>query len=63
MDVTQILNLESGLYSGTREDGRSCIIERQKGVGYRVSTLQRYGWYEVKTYDENGNFESVTYEK
>lgn len=58
-----ILKLDSGLYSGTNEDGKSCIIQREKGVGYVVSTLQDNGWYEVKNYDEYGILESVTYEK
>jgi hypothetical protein len=58
-----ILSLDTGLYSGTNENGQRCIIQRQKGVGYVVSTLQDNGWYEVKTYDEDGILESVTYEK
>ena len=63
MKNKEILNLDSGLYSGTTEDGKFCIIQRQKGVGYMVSTLQDNGWYEVNEYDENGNLESITYEK
>lgn len=58
-----ILSLDSGLYSGTTENGKNCIIQRQKGVGYTVSTLQDNGWYEVKEYNENGILESTTYEK
>ena len=58
-----ILSLDSGLYSGTTENGKSCIIQRQKGVGYTVSTLQDNGWYEVKEYNEDGCCEGVTYEK
>ena len=58
-----ILELDTGLYSGTNENGKSVIIQREKGVGYVVSTLQDNGWYEVKNYDEYGILESVTYEK
>ena len=58
-----ILSLDTGLYSGTNENGQRCIIQRQKGVGYAVSTLQDNGWYEVKAYNEDGILESVTYEK
>lgn len=58
-----ILDLSSGLYRGTNENGKSCIIQRQKGVGYVVSTLQDNGWYEVKTYTEDGVLESTTYER
>lgn len=58
-----ILSLDSGLYSGTNENGKSVIIQRQKGVGYTISTLQDNGWYEVHGYNEEGILESVTYEK
>lgn len=58
-----ILSLDSGLYSGTDENGKSYIIQRQKGVGYVVSTLQDNGWYEIKEYNEDGFLESTTYEK
>lgn len=58
-----ILNLDSGLYSGTNENGKSVIIQRQKGVGYTVSTLQDNGWYEVNEYNEEGILESTTYER
>ena len=63
MKNNNILSLDSGLYSGTNENGKSCIIQRQKGVGYVVSTLQDNGWYEVKEYNENGFLESATYER
>ena len=63
MKNNDILILDSGLYSGTNEDGKSCIIQRQKGFGYTISTPQDNGWYEVKEYNEEGIFESVTYEK
>ena len=46
-----ILNLDSGLYSGTNENGKSVIVQRQRGVGYTVSTLQDNGWYEVNEYN------------
>lgn len=58
-----ILKLDSGLYSGTNENGKSVIIQRQKGVGYVISTLQDNGWYEVNEYNEEGILESTTYEK
>ena len=58
-----ILELESGLYSGTNENGESVIIQRQKGFGYTISTPQDNGWYEVQEYNEDGILESVTYEK
>lgn len=58
-----ILKLDSGLYHGTNENGESVIIQRQKGIGYTISTLQDNGWYEVHEYNEEGIFESVTYEK
>ena len=58
-----ILGLDTGLYSGTHENGTSCIIQRQKGVGYAISTLQDNGWYEVNEYNEEGILESTTYEK
>ena len=60
---SNILSLDSGLYSGTNEDGKSVIIQRQKGVGYTISTLQDNGWYEVHEYNEEGIFESTTYQK
>ena len=63
MNNKEILILDSGLYSGVTEDGKSCIIQRQKGVGYTVSTLQDNGWYEVHAYNEEGILESTTYEK
>lgn len=63
MKNKEILSLDSGLYSGTTEDGQSCIIQRQKGVGYTVSTLKNNGWYEVNEYNEDGILESTTYEK
>jgi hypothetical protein len=58
-----ILKLNSGLYSGTTEDGKSCIIQRQKGVGYMICIPQDNGWYEVHAYNEEGILESTTYEK
>lgn len=58
-----ILKLDSGFYSGTNEDGKSVIIQRQKGVGYMISTPQDNGWYEVHAYNEEGILESTTYEK
>lgn len=61
--MKDILSLGSGIYSGTTENGKSCIIQRQNGTGYTISTLQDNGWYEVKEYNENGEYEGVTYEK
>ena len=58
-----ILSLNSGLYSGTNENGKSVIIQRQKGVGYTISTFQDNGWYEVHEYNEKEILESTTYEK
>ena len=58
-----ILSLDSGLYSGTNENGKSCIIQRQKGVGFTISKLQDNGWYEVNEYNEEGILESTTYER
>jgi hypothetical protein len=58
-----ILKLDSGLYSGTNENGKSVIIQRQKGVGYTISTPQDNAWYEVNIYNEDGILESTTYEK
>ena len=58
-----ILNLDSGLYSGANENGQSVIIQREKGVGYTISTLQDNGWYEVNEYNEEGILESTTYER
>ena len=58
-----ILKLDSGLYSGTNENGESVIIQREKGVGYTISKLQDNGWYEVHEYNEKGVLESITYEK
>ena len=58
-----ILNLDSGLYSGTNENGESVIIQRQKGVGFTMSKLQDNGWYEVNEYNEEGILESTTYER
>ena len=63
MKHDNILALDSGLYSGTNENGQSVIIQRQKGVGYTVSSLQTNGWYEVNEYNEEGILESTTYEK
>ena len=58
-----ILNLDSGLYSGTNENGKTVIIQRQNGVGYTISKFQDNGWYEVYEYNEEGILESTTYEK
>ena len=58
-----ILRLDSGLYSGINENGQNVIIQREKGVGYIISTLQYNGWYEVHEYNEEGILESTTYEK
>ena len=58
-----ILSLDSGLYSGTNENGEPVIIQRQKGVGYTISKLQDNGWYEVHEYNEEGILEFTTYEK
>lgn len=58
-----ILKLDSGFYSGTDENGKSVIIQRQKGVGYMISIPQDNGWYEVHAYNEEGILESTTYEK
>lgn len=63
MKHENILVLDSGLYSGTNENGQSVIIQRQKGVGYTVSSLQTNGWYEVNEYNEEGILEATTYEK
>lgn len=58
-----ILDLDSGLYGGTNENGKSVIIQREKGVGYTISTPHDNGWYEVNEYNEEGILESTTYEK
>ena len=63
MQHNDILVLDSGLYRGTHENGKPCIIQREKGVGYKISTLQDNGWYEVNEYNEEGILETTTYER
>ena len=58
-----ILKLDSGLYGGIDGNGHTVIVERQKGVGYKISTPQDNGWYKVNAYNEEGILESTTYER
>lgn len=56
-----VLEKDSGIYSATNEDGVEVMVFREKGHGFDVWTPTHNGWYEVVSYDENGNQECVTY--
>ena len=58
-----ILDLDSGLYTGTFEDGRTATILREKGSGFSIIRPARKGWFEKADFDENGGLEGVSYEK
>ena len=58
MTTKEILKLESGLYTGTDEDGNKVMVFRQEGSGYTIKREQGEGkplW--CVDYDEDGNEE------
>ena len=62
-DYRNILDLDSGLYTGTFEDGRTVTILREKGSGFSVIRPAHNGWFEKADFDENGGLEGCSYEK
>ena len=61
--VKEILEKDSGMYSGTNEEGKDVIVLREKGCGFTIMTETHDGQYECVDYDEGGNQECVRYEK
>jgi hypothetical protein len=62
-DYWNVLDLDSGLYTGTFEDGRAVTILREKGRGFSVIRPTHNGWFEKADFDENGGLEGCSYEK
>ena len=63
IDIKEILERDSGMYSGIDEEGKKVIIVREKGCGFTTMTETHNGWFECVDYDEDGNCEGVRYEK
>ena len=61
MTIKEILKLDSGLYTA-EVDGKPALIGRDAGKGFTIRRESRNGWYEIKHYDEDGDFEATTYE-
>ena len=63
MNVREIINLDSGIYTAEM-DGESVTICREKGYGFSIRhTPKKNGWCEVSYYDEDGNYEGESVEK
>ncbi|WAB25128.1 hypothetical protein M3_0177 [Lysinibacillus phage vB_LfM_LysYB1] len=58
-----ILNAESGLYAGTNEDGRKCVVMLQQGEGMTVKNMNSKNWFECIDYDSEGFYECDYLEK
>lgn len=63
MNKEKIQKLESGFYGAINEDGKRVYVRRQKGEGWSISTPTHDRWREVAMYDEDGEYEGVTYER
>ena len=61
--IKEILEKDSGMYSGTNEEGKDVIVLRQKGCGLTTMTETHDGWYECVDYDEDGMQECIRYTK
>ena len=61
--VNEILEKDTGIYSGIDEDGQYVTVFRQKGYGFTMMTETHNGWFECIDYDEEGNHECVRYER
>ena len=59
-----IQETESGIYSGTNEDGETVVILLQQNEGMVVRTIHhnKPNWFEVIEYNAFGGQESVSYE-
>lgn len=57
---TFIQNHESGIYSGTNEEGEKVLILLDRGKGMAIKTIARDKphWYQCRDYDADGNCES-----
>lgn len=61
--VKEILEKDSGMYSGTNKEGREVIVFREKGCGFTTMMETHDGWFECVDYNEEGIAEGVRYEK
>lgn len=61
MTIKEILKLDSGLYTAD-VDGKPAIIGRDKGKGFTIRTESKPGWDMINHYDEDGDYEGMTFE-
>ena len=60
---SNILKLQSGIYSGKLDNGNEVVISRQVGAGFYISEEAANGWHEVSYYDESGYLEAICSER
>lgn len=51
----------SGLYTAD-VDGKPAIIGRDKGKGFTIRMESKPGWDMINHYDEDGDYEGMTFE-
>ena len=61
--IKEILEKDSGMYSGTNEEGKHVIVLREKGCGFTTMTETHNDWFECVDYNEDGICEGVRYSK
>ena len=60
-----IAQTESGVYTGINVDGEKVVVIVQQGQGcleIKTHHKEKPKWYEVRSYDEEGYQESLSYE-
>lgn len=60
---SNILKLNSGIYTGKLDNGTEVVVARQVGAGFYLCTEAKNGWKEVRYYDESGYLEAVCSER
>ena len=61
MTIKEILKLDSVLYTADG-DGKPANIGRDKGKGFTIRMESKPGWYMINHYDEDGDYEGMTFE-
>lgn len=61
--IKEILEKDSGMYSGINEEGKNVIVLRERGCGFTIMEETHHGWFECVDYNEDGICESVRYKK